>query len=102
MGIRKGDTVKVITGREKGKIGKVLRVDREKNKVWLEKLNLVKRHQKPTQSMKQGGIIEKEAPMHVSNVMYYDEKVAKHARLGAKIIKGKKTRVSKRSGEVLG
>jgi len=99
--IRKGDMVMVIVGREKGKTGKVLRTDRSKNRVWVEKLNFIKRHQKPSQQHKQGGIVEKEAPLHISNVMYYDEKVGKPTRLGSKILKDGKVRFSKRSGEVL-
>lgn len=101
MMIRKGDTVKVVTGKEKGKVGKVLRVDRSKDRIWVEKLNFVKRHQKPNQQYRQGGIIEKEAPLHISNVMYYDEKVGKSTRVGIKLIKDRKVRISKKSGEVL-
>ncbi|MBT3182717.1 MAG: 50S ribosomal protein L24 [Deltaproteobacteria bacterium] len=101
MGIKKGDTVKIITGKEKGKIGKVLRLDRPKNRVWIEKMNFVKRHQKPSQQHRQGGIVEKEAPMHISNVMYYDEKLAKATRIGHKVLKDQKVRVSKKSGETL-
>lgn len=102
MSIRKGDMVMVITGKEKGKTGKVLVVDREKQKVLIERINFVKRHQKPTQKIRQGGIIEKEAPLHVSNVMYYDEKLAKPSRLGHKVLDdGKKVRFSKRSGEII-
>lgn len=101
MSIRKGDMVKVITGKDKGKIAKVLRVDREKNKILVERTNLVKRHQKPNQQNRQGGIIEKEAALHVSNVMFYDEKAAKPTRIGHKFIKDKKVRVAKKSGEVI-
>lgn len=102
MSIRKGDTVMVITGKEKGKTGKVLVVDREKQKVLIEKINFVKRHQKPTQKMRQGGIVEKEAPMSISNVMFYDEKLSKPTRLGHKVLDdGKKVRFSKRSGEII-
>jgi large subunit ribosomal protein L24 len=102
MSIRKGDMVMVITGKEKGKTGKVLLVDRDKQKVLIEKINFVKRHQKPTQKIRQGGIIEKEAPLHISNVMYYDEKTAKPTRLGHKVLDdGKKVRFAKRSGEVI-
>ena len=100
--VKKGDTVKVMAGKEKGKIGKILRVDREKGLVWVEKTNFVKRHQKPNQQLKQGGIVEKEAAINVSNVMYYDEKAAKHTRLGVKIIKGAKVRISRRSGAEIG
>jgi len=99
--IRKGDTVRIIAGREKGKIGKVLRVDKVKHRVWVEKLNFVKRHQKPTQQHRQGGIIEKEAPLHISNVMYYDEKIGKQTRIGAKVVNDRKVRISRKTGEVL-
>ena len=101
MGIKKGDTVKIIAGKEKGKIGKVLRLDRSKDRVWIEKANFIKRHQKPNQQHRQGGIIEKEAPIHISNVMYYDEKAAKATRIGCKMVKDQRVRISRRSGEVL-
>jgi len=101
MKIRKGDMVRVMVGREKGKTGKVLRLDVKKNRIWIEHLNMVKRHQKPTQSHRQGGIIEKEAPISISNVMYYDEKAARASRVGYKMDKGQKVRYAKRSGEVI-
>lgn len=101
MKIRKGDMIQVIAGKEKGKTGKVLEVDFKTQRVLVERVNLVKRHQKPTQRYRQGGIIEKEAFLHVSNVMYYEEKTGKATRIGSKEIDGKKVRVSKRSGEVL-
>ena len=101
MKIRKNDTVKVITGREKGKTGRVIEVDLKKQRVLVERVNFVKRHQKPTQKYRQGGIIEKEAPVHISNVMLYEEKAGKATRVGAKVVDGKKVRVSRRSGEVL-
>ncbi len=101
MKIRKGDMVKIIAGKENGKTGRVLRVDQEKGRVWVEKLNMVKRHQRPTQLHKQGGIIDKEAPLNVSNVMYYDEKLGKGTRLGFKIQDGQKVRYSKKTGEIL-
>ena len=66
--IKKDDKVKIIAGRDKGKIGKVLKVDRKKGGLLIEKINIVKRHSKPTQQNRQGGIVEKEAPIHVSNV----------------------------------
>lgn len=99
--IKKNDTVRVITGKDKGKTGKVLLVDLEKGHVLVEKLNLVKRHQKPNQKHRVGGIIEKEAPINISNVMYYDEKAGKETRIGMKVVDGKKMRYSKRSGEVI-
>ena len=101
MKIRKGDMVMVMVGREQGKTGKVLRVDREEGRVWIERLNMVKRHQKPSQLHRQGGIVEKEAPVHISNIMIYDEKAAKPTRVGIRVENGRKVRFSKRSGEVL-
>lgn len=101
MAIRKGDTVIVIAGKDKGKTGKVLNVDTRKGCVLVEKLNFVKRHQRPTAQYRQGGIVEKEAPIHISNVMYYEEKTRKGTRLGKKEVKGQIVRVSKRTGEVL-
>ncbi len=101
MKIRKDDNVKVITGRERGKTGKVLRVDLKKVRVWVEGLNMVKRHQKPSQTHKQGGIIEKEAPISLSNVMYYDEKAGKASRVGYKLSEEGKTRIAKRTGSVI-
>lgn len=101
MKIRKGDMVKVITGREKGKTGKVLSVIRDRSYVLVERVNFVKRHQKPTQQYRQGGIIEKEAPLHISNVMHFDEKAGKASRLGSKIEGGKKVRVAKKTGEAV-
>lgn len=101
MKIRKGDVVKVIAGKDRGKTGRVLSVDQKDGRVLVEKINLVKRHQRPTQKYRQGGIIEKEAPIHVSNVMYFDQGAGKATRIGLKFIKDKKVRVSKCSGEVL-
>lgn len=101
MRIRKGDMVKVIAGREKGKTGKVMRVDHGGGRVWLEKLCFVKRHQRPTQRYRHGGVIEKEAPINISNVMYYDEKVGKATRVGYKWLDGRKVRFSKISGEII-
>ncbi len=101
MKIRKGDMVKIIAGKENGKTGRVLRVDSESNRIWVEKLNMVKRHQRPTQTQRQGGIIEKEAPIHISNVMYYEEKSGKATRVGFKFQDEQKVRYSKKSGEIL-
>lgn len=101
MTIRKGDTVIVITGKEKGKTGRVLRVDRPVGRVLVEKLNMVKRHRRPNPQLKQGGIVEKEAPLAISNVMFYDEKAGKRTRLGVRLEGEKKVRVSKRSGETV-
>ena len=100
--IRKGDMVMVIVGKEKGKTARVLWVNRAEQTILLEKLNMVKRHQKPNQKHRQGGIIEKEVPLALSNVMYYDTSAAKPTRLGFKIGKdGAKLRIARRSGEVI-
>ncbi len=102
--VRKGDTVMVIAGREKGKQGKVMRVINDEAgkpyRVVVEKLNMVKRHTKPGQGNRTGGIIEKEAPLHVSNVMPLDPKTDKPTRVRSKIVDGKRIRVAK-SGEAL-
>ena len=101
MKIRKGDMVKVIAGKSKGKTGKVLLIDKKKDRVLVEKLNMVKRHQRPNQQHRQGGIIEKEAGIHISNVMYYDEKAANATKVGYKVVDDRKVRYSKKSGEVI-
>ncbi|HEY9548971.1 MAG TPA: 50S ribosomal protein L24 [Kiloniellaceae bacterium] len=97
--IKKGDKVVVITGRDKGKQGEVLRVLRAEDRVLVQGVNMVKRHTAPSQ-MSPGGIIEKEASLHISNVAHIDPKSNKPTRVGYKIDKdGRKTRVAKRSGE---
>ena len=101
MKIKKGDKVKVITGHYKGTIGEVLVALPKENKVIVEGVNLVKKHMKPTQANPDGGIIEKEAPIHVSNVMAYDAKAKTASRIGYKVEKGEKVRVHKKSGNVI-
>lgn len=101
MKIKKGDKVKVMTGKDKGKIGPVLRVLPDQNKIVVEGVNVVKKHIKPGTVSEEGGIVSIEKPINVSNVMYFDEKLNAPTRLGTKIIDGKKYRVSKKSGEVL-
>ncbi len=101
MHIKKNDTVKVIAGREKGKTGKVLTVIREKNRVVIEKVNLMKKHQKPDATGK-GGILEKEASLNASNVMIVCNKCDAGIRVGHKVLEdGKKVRVCKQCGELL-
>lgn len=101
MKIKKGDQVIVITGRDKGKTGEVVKSMPKENKVLVQGINLVKRHTKPTQESA-GGIISKEAPIHVSNVSLIDPKSGKATRVGFKVEKdGQKVRVAKRSGEVI-
>lgn len=86
--IKKGDTVMVVTGRERGKMGKVLKIDLQQGRVTVEKLNIVKRHTKPTQKNRQGGILEREAPLAISNVMPYCETVQKPSRIRIKLFEG--------------
>jgi len=100
--VRKGDTVIVVAGKERGKKGKVLRVIPEKGRVVVERLNMIKKHQKPTQKIRQGGIIEREGSIHLSNVMLLDPNSDKPTRVGMKALSdGKKVRVARRSGEML-
>src|SRR5687768_14452921 len=101
MKIQTGDKVKVISGKDKGKTGKVLKVYLDKNKVLVEGINIVKRHVKPGTVSKEGGIISIERPISVSNVMYFDEKAGAPVRLGTKIVDGKNYRINKKTGEVL-
>jgi large subunit ribosomal protein L24 len=107
MKIRKNDNVVIISGNDKGKTGKVLKVFPKDLKVIIEGINLRKRHTKASQKHPQGGIIEKEAPIHVSNVMLIDPKTNEGTRLGSQIIRDEKTgkkkraRVSIASGEMV-
>ena len=98
MKILKGDTVKVITGHYKGTIAEVIEVFPKKDMVTVEGVNMIKKSLKPTQANPDGGIIEKEAPIHVSNVMAYDSKAKQASRIGYSEEKGKKVRVYKKSG----
>jgi len=99
--IKKGDTVVVLTGRDKGKTGSVLRALPRDNKVIVQGINVAKRHQRQTPTS-QGGIVEKELPIHVSNVAAIDPKDNKPTRVGFKVNKdGSSSRVSRRSGETL-
>ena len=100
--VRKGDTVIVVAGKERGKKGKVLRVIPEKGRVVVERINMIKKHQRPTQKIRQGGIIEREGAIHLSNVMLVDPGSNKPTRVGMKALSdGKKVRVARRSGEML-
>lgn len=99
--IKKGDLVKVIAGASKGKEGKVLSVEAAKNQAFIEGVNVVKRHTKPSTSNPQGGIVEKEAPIHLSNLMLIDPKTGAPTRVGRKEENGKIVRYSKKSGEVI-
>jgi large subunit ribosomal protein L24 len=100
--IRKGDTVQIIAGDDKGKVGRVLAVDEDKLRVTVEKVNFVKRHTKPRKQGVQGGILEREAPIHLSNVMLYDPKSERGARVGVRVLPdGTRERVSRVSGETI-
>jgi len=100
MQIKKGDTVQIITGNDVGKSGRVIKVFPVKEKIIVEGLNMVKKHARPTQENPQGGIMEKEAAVHISNVMILSG--GKPTRVGYKILDdGKKVKFSKKSGEVI-
>ncbi len=102
MHVKKGDTVIVIAGKDKGKKGRVLAAYPKKDRVLVEGINLVKKHTRPSQANPQGGIVTQEAPIHVSNVSLIDPKSGKPTRIGYKVLdNGTKVRVAKKSGEVI-
>ena len=97
--IRKGDTVYVNAGNDKGKSGKVLSVDPAANRAIVEGVNMVSKHTKPNAKQPQGGIIKQEAPIHISNLNLIDPKSGKPTRVGFKVEGDKKVRIAKKSGE---
>lgn len=105
--LKKNDLVKVVAGNSKGSTGKILFIDREKGRVIVEGVNIVSKHQRPTQKNPNGGILKREAPIGISNVMYIDPKSNNPTRLGSEIIKDEQTGKIKRmrkinkSGEIL-
>ncbi len=100
--VKKGDIVEVIAGSEKGKRGKILRVLKDQGRVIVEKINMVKRHTKPSQNNQQGGIIEREGKIHISNVLPVDPKSSQPSRVSRKRLEdGTRVRVTQRSGELL-
>ena len=100
--IRKNDIVRVIVGKEKGKVGRVLKVDRDAGRVFVEKINMVKRHSKPGKTNPQGGIVEKEAALSYSNVMIMCDKCNKPTRISMVVEEsGERHRACKRCGDVL-
>jgi large subunit ribosomal protein L24 len=101
MHVKKGDKVMVISGKDKGKTGIILEAFPKQSRVLVEGINIVKKHAKPSQVNPQGGILNQEAPIHVSNVMPIDPKSGKPTRVGYTVENGKKVRVAKKSGEVL-
>ena len=99
---RRGDTVAVIAGRERGKRGKILRVLPEAGRVVVEKVNMIQKHQRPTQKLRQGGIIEREAALALSNVLLVCGRCDKPSRAGIKVLgDGRKVRVCRRCGETI-
>ncbi|RDW18567.1 50S ribosomal protein L24 [Oceanobacillus chungangensis] len=101
MHVKKGDKVKVLSGKDRGKTGTILEAYPKKDRVLVEGVNIVKKHAKPSQENPQGGILELEAPIHVSNVMPIDPKSGEPTRVGYEVRDGKKVRIAKKSGEVL-
>jgi large subunit ribosomal protein L24 len=99
--IKSGDVVRVIAGDHKGTEGKVLRVDREKNKAIVEGANMVSKHTKPSAKNPQGGIVKKEAPIHISNLSLIDPKSKESTKTGTRVEGDKKVRFSKKSNQVL-
>jgi large subunit ribosomal protein L24 len=107
MKIKKGDQVKVISGKNKGKTGKVLRVDPARNRVLVEGVNLIYRHSRPSQTNPQGGIVEKEGSLNASNVMLLDTRANRPTRVNYRVIVDEekklvnKVRISNKSGEII-
>ena len=107
MRIRRDDQVKVISGKDSGKTGRVIHVDRKNDRVFVEGLNIQKRHQRPTslrdtqRAQELGGVIEVEGPIHVSNVMLIDPKSGDPTRIGVRRGEGGRERVAKKSGEAI-
>ncbi len=100
--LKKDDQVEVLSGKDKGRVGKILRVDPRSNKAIVEKVNMVKRHTKPNPANQQGGIIEKEAMLDLSNLKLICPKCAKTVRIGRKVlVDGSKVRVCKKCGEAV-
>lgn len=100
--LKKGDLVTVISGDEKGKSGRILRIFPKEKRVIIEKVNLIKRHMRPTAEFPQGGIMEKEAPVHISNVMILCPKCGQPTRFGKKNVEeGIKVRICKKCGEII-
>ena len=101
MHVKKGDKVEVISGKDKGQVRTILEAYPKKDRVLVEGVNMIKKHSKPSNDNPQGGIITKEAPIHVSNVMPLDPKTGEPTRVGYKMVDNKKVRIAKKSGEPL-
>lgn len=99
--IKTGDTVRIIAGDHKGSEGKVIQVDKKKNKALVEGINMVSKHEKPSAKNPQGGIVQKEAPIHISNLSLIDSKSGEATRIGYEVRDEVKVRVAKKSNEVI-
>ena len=99
--LKKNDTVKVISGKARGKTGKILRVLADKTHVVVEGLNLVKKHQRPTQQDQKGGIVDREAPIHISNLMLVSAKSNEPVKVARREVDGKRVRVEKKTGKAV-
>ena len=99
--LKTGDEVVVLSGKNKGDSGKINRIDRKHDRVYVEGINIAKRHTKPSMGSPEGGIVEKVMPLHVSTVALVDPKTQKPTRIGYKVLDGKKVRFAKKSGTVL-
>ncbi len=99
--IKKGDTVVVLCGKDKGKTGEVTAVLKDRSSVMVKGINMVKKHQKPSQN-NPGGLLSQESPLHISNVSHVDPESGKPTRVGLEMKDGKKVRVAKKSGKVIG
>lgn len=99
--IKTGDNVQVIAGNAKGQTGRVIRMIPKQNRVVVEGVNMVSKHQKPSAANPQGGIVKMEAPIHISNLLLVDPKTGEPTRVGRKLVDGKIVRYAKKSGEVI-
>ena len=101
MKLRVGDTVQVIAGSDKGKTGEIIQILRKEDRVIVEGVNMVTKHIKPSQADPEGGIVTREAPIHVSNVAYYDSKAKEPVKVGYSVEDGVKIRINKKTGKAL-
>ncbi len=101
MKLRVGDTVQVVAGSDKGKTGEIIQILRKENRVIVEGINMVTKHIKPSQADPEGGVVTREAPIHASNVAYYDGKAKEAVKVGYAIEDGKKVRINKKTGKAL-
>lgn len=99
--IKSGDKVLIIAGKDKGKTGEILKVFPTENRAIVDGCNMVKKHQKPTSANPQGGVLDKPAPIHISNLKLIDPKTGLPTRVGRKVVDGKIVRYSKKSGEII-